>query len=198
RRHPQPGRRALVETAARSVSRVDEGRRDIAGLSQPTLHLAQPARLRVLTGGQTDETLEVALHVVRAAAEPRRQRRKRRMALDVGEVDARAADLFYPRIGRHQLVGPATAAGSVSAAFGFFRRMEEGDAIAPWPPARTRRPAVHARGADRVDERTIGAAVVREHCLPACRIVGCSRRLKRVTLFHATKCARLTDSPAIR
>src|SRR5438477_9716964 len=94
------------------------------------------------------------------------------MAVDVREVDARAADLVDPGIGGHRLRVRATALACAEACGARGPgRLEEGDAIAPRPAARTRRPAVHAGRADGVDEQAVGGAVVADDGVPAGGIV---------------------------
>src|SRR5262249_60838796 len=93
-RHAELRHRALVEAAARRVAGVEDRLGDVAGAAQASLHLAEPARLRVFARRHADEPLEIPLEVIRAAAETSCQRRQRRMALDARQICARAADLF--------------------------------------------------------------------------------------------------------
>src|SRR5262245_61018968 len=96
----------------------------------------------------------------------RGQRRERRVAVDARQVRAGAADLIDPRIARGAFVGPAAAARTKPRLARLVGALEELDAVAARPPARTRRAAIHAGRSHRVDKRPVRRAIARHHRIP--------------------------------
>ena len=142
RRHAELRHRSLIKPAARSVSRIEHGTCDVVGQAQASFHRSKPDGLGIFARRDADETLEVALEVIRAAAESRGQRGQRRMTLDVREIDASAPDLVDPGIGDRlsRIRLAALACAEAGGACG-IRRHEEPHAIASRAATRTGWPA---------------------------------------------------------
>src|SRR5206468_2835557 len=162
--------------------------------AQAQLHLAQAQRIRVLARRDADDPLEVALQVIRAAADAPGEHRERRVPLHFGQVHARAPDFLHPWIRRSRFARLAPEAGTKAGALGLGKFVEETYDLAPRPAARARRPAINAGGTNGVDELAVGAAVANDHGSPA-RIVGRARGLSLCHGNHADTMPRRGEAP---
>src|SRR5262245_21414535 len=122
--------------------------------------------------------------MVRTAADAGGERRERRMALDVSQVDAGAADLVDPGIGGARVAGRAPAARAESGELGLIGSVEERHDVPARAAAWTRRPAVDARRSHRVHELAVGPPIGPEDRLPAW--VVCRLLCVRCHVNHAT------------
>src|ERR1700676_2326073 len=121
--------------------------------------MSEAAGLRVLAGRDADDPLEIPLEMVGTSAEPTRERRQRRVSVDVGQIHARAPDFLGPRIGCGIHIGPTPAASAITSAHRVGGGLEERDLVAPRTPARAGWPAVDAGRSNGVDEGAIDGRV---------------------------------------
>ena len=137
-------------------------------------HATEPAGIGVLARRQADQPLEGALQVIRASAEPRRERREGYAAPGALEIGAGSRNAFDPRIGGGPSVGPAASAGAIASALCVAGRREERHLAGCRAAARTRGTAVDARRQDGIDERAVGRPVAFEDGPPARPIDRCA------------------------
>ena len=123
--------------------------------------------VRVLARRDADQPLEVALQMIRAAAQTRRQRRQRRDDLRRSRGRRRrggsARSRDPPAARRVRL---AALAGAETGRARGVGRVEETHAIAARPPARAGRPAVDAGRGHGVHEPAVRRRVAGQHRVP--------------------------------
>ena len=114
------------------------------------------------------------MEMERAQARARREVGERRRLFGRRDHFARALDRLDLRIGRAELIGPATLAGAIARPLRFRGGRKERDVLPLRRPRGATRPAIDASRADREDEGAVEGRIAAADRVPA-RVVARGR-----------------------